>query len=69
MSLCFLNLAQDSRFVYSYKLRPGVNRDSHGLKVAKLAGIPPSALQVASRTLAWLKGQSQGDKSLPQIDF
>lgn len=36
-------------------MRPGVNRDSHGLKVAQLAGMPNSAVAVAQDTLAWLK--------------
>ncbi|EAU92915.2 MutS2 protein [Coprinopsis cinerea okayama7 len=44
----------EDRFVYSYRLHPGVNRDSHGLKVAQLAGLPPSAIDVARRTLSWL---------------
>lgn len=47
--------AQDSRFAYSYRLQPGVNRDSHGLKVAYLAGVPSSAMEVATDTLSWLR--------------
>jgi DNA mismatch repair ATPase MutS len=35
-------------------MRPGVNRDSHGLKVAQLAGMPPSAVTVAKEALSWL---------------
>ncbi|KAF9015364.1 muts domain V-domain-containing protein [Cyathus striatus] len=41
----------DGRFSYSYRLRPGINRDSHGLKVAQLAGFPPSAMETALHTL------------------
>jgi DNA mismatch repair ATPase MutS len=35
-------------------MRPGVNRDSHGLKVAQLAGMPYSAVTVAKEALSWL---------------
>ncbi|KII93351.1 hypothetical protein PLICRDRAFT_49405 [Plicaturopsis crispa FD-325 SS-3] len=45
----------DGHFAYSHRLRPGVNRDSHGLKVARLAGMPPSAMAVAKDALHWLK--------------
>ncbi|KAI0961363.1 hypothetical protein AcV7_000482 [Taiwanofungus camphoratus] len=46
---------QDGYFSYSHRLRSGVNRDSHGLKVAQLAGMPESAVGVAQSTLSWLK--------------
>jgi DNA mismatch repair ATPase MutS len=46
---------QDGYFAYSYRLRPGVNWDSHGLKVAQLAGLPDPVIKVASDTLDWLK--------------
>lgn len=36
-------------------MRPGVNRDSHGLKVAQLAGMPPSAVSIAKQALSWLQ--------------
>lgn len=35
-----------------------MNRDSHGLKVAQLAGMPESAVEVAQSALAWLKERS-----------
>ncbi|KAK4188397.1 putative muts protein 1 [Podospora australis] len=38
-------------FVYVHKLRKGINRDSHALKVARLAGLPEKAIQVAQRVL------------------
>ncbi|EKM60914.1 uncharacterized protein PHACADRAFT_82590 [Phanerochaete carnosa HHB-10118-sp] len=38
---------EDGYFAYSHRLKPGVNRDSHGLKVAELAGMPASAVTVA----------------------
>ncbi|PPQ69068.1 hypothetical protein CVT25_004244 [Psilocybe cyanescens] len=47
--------AGDGHFTYSYRVRPGINRDSHGLKVARLAGIPSSAMDVAANTLSWLR--------------
>ncbi|KAG6831256.1 hypothetical protein H0H92_011766 [Tricholoma furcatifolium] len=47
----------DGHFAYQYRLRPGVNRDSHGLKVAQLAGMPATAMDVATTTLASLKAQ------------
>ncbi|KAG1715645.1 hypothetical protein ID866_1527 [Astraeus odoratus] len=50
---------EDDYFAYSHHLRPGVNRDSHGLKVAQLAGMPKSAVQVAKDVLAALQGQRQ----------
>ncbi|KAF8649774.1 hypothetical protein AX16_005540 [Volvariella volvacea WC 439] len=46
---------EDERFAYSYGLKPGVNRDSHGLKVAHLAGMPPAAMEIAKATLDTLK--------------
>ncbi|CAG8495189.1 12195_t:CDS:10 [Acaulospora colombiana] len=47
---------ENGAFAYSHKLKPGVNRDSHGLKVAKLAGMPSSALDLASVALKHLQG-------------
>jgi DNA mismatch repair ATPase MutS len=46
---------QDGYFSYSYKLKPGINRDSHGLKVAHLAGMPQSVLRTAEGALEWLR--------------
>ncbi|KAG5349851.1 hypothetical protein C0989_001614 [Termitomyces sp. Mn162] len=45
----------DDHFAYQYRLCPGVNRDSHGLKVAQLAGMPVAAVNVAKDTLTLLK--------------
>ncbi|KAH9004188.1 muts domain V-domain-containing protein [Lactarius hatsudake] len=42
-------------FAYSHRLRPGVNKESHGLKVAQLAGMPPSTVAVAREIMARLK--------------
>ena len=38
-------------FIYVHKLRKGVNRQSHALKVARLAGLPNQAIQVAQQAL------------------
>ncbi|KAG8797612.1 DNA mismatch repair ATPase msh1 [Serendipita sp. 399] len=50
---------ENDEFSYSHRLKPGVNRESHGLKVARMGGMPQSALAVASRALAHL---NEGDK-------
>lgn len=39
-------------FVYIHKLRKGVNRQSHALKVAGLAGLPEHAVEVAKKMLS-----------------
>ncbi|KAI0008026.1 muts domain V [Xylariaceae sp. FL0662B] len=39
-------------FVYVHKLRRGTNRQSHALKVARLANLPESAIAVAREVLA-----------------
>ncbi|OSX67715.1 hypothetical protein POSPLADRAFT_1129366 [Postia placenta MAD-698-R-SB12] len=46
---------EDGYFAYSHRLQPGVNRNSHGLKVAQLSGMPESAMAVANTALSWLK--------------
>ncbi|KEQ99065.1 hypothetical protein AUEXF2481DRAFT_94706 [Aureobasidium subglaciale EXF-2481] len=42
---------EDGSWVYVHRLRKGVNRDSHALKVAKLAGLPETAIAVAKSVL------------------
>ncbi|OCH96567.1 hypothetical protein OBBRIDRAFT_840969 [Obba rivulosa] len=49
---------EDGYFTYSHRLRPGINRNSHGLKVAQLAGMPEPAVEVARTALSWLKQRS-----------
>ncbi|KAI9511745.1 muts domain V-domain-containing protein [Russula earlei] len=51
-------------FAYSHRLRPGVNKESHGLKVANLAGMPPSAVAIAREAILRLKN----DVWLPSLD-
>ncbi|KAI9462307.1 muts domain V-domain-containing protein [Lactarius psammicola] len=46
---------ESGSFTYSHRLRPGVNKESHGLKVAQLAGMPPSTVAVARELMARLK--------------
>ncbi|KAF5355702.1 hypothetical protein D9756_003944 [Leucocoprinus leucothites] len=58
----------DGYFAYSYRLRPGVNWDSHGLKVAQLAGLPDAVIEVASDTLDRLKrGRGNAVPSFQQM--
>ncbi|POS76928.1 MutS domain V [Diaporthe helianthi] len=47
------DVAEDEQggFVYVHKLRKGLNRQSHALKVAQLAGLPEAALQTARGVL------------------
>lgn len=42
---------ENGGFVYVHKLQKGVNRTSHALKVARLAGLPDKAIQVAREVL------------------
>lgn len=44
-----------SSFSFVHRLRKGVNRKSHALKVARLAGLPDQAIQVAENTLKQMK--------------
>ncbi|KAG5950639.1 hypothetical protein E4U53_004694 [Claviceps sorghi] len=43
-------------FVYVHKLRRGINRRSHALKVARLAGLPERAIDTAMRVLERQRG-------------
>jgi DNA mismatch repair ATPase MutS len=47
------DVAEDEQggFVYVHKLRKGINRQSHALKVARLAGLPEQAIRVAQQVL------------------
>ncbi|KAI9700499.1 MAG: DNA mismatch repair ATPase msh1 [Bogoriella megaspora] len=61
-------------FSYQHRLRRGVNRESHALKVAKLAGLPAEAIDIAAKVLKELKVSSPNEpfaehfptKALPQ---
>lgn len=47
------DVAEDDEggFVYVHRLRRGINRQSHALKVARLAGLPEAALRTAREVL------------------
>ncbi|KAK4499623.1 hypothetical protein PRZ48_010141 [Zasmidium cellare] len=49
--------SQDGSWAYDHKLRRGVNRSSHALKVARMAGLPEEAITVAGDVLAELQRQ------------
>ncbi|KAK5113066.1 hypothetical protein LTR62_003645 [Meristemomyces frigidus] len=53
----------DGSWAYVHKLRKGVNRESHALKVARLAGLPEDAIQVAAEVLATFR---RGERQLPE---
>lgn len=54
---------ESGAFNFQHRLRRGVNRQSHALKVAKLAGLPTPALEAASSVLRDL----QMEKNIVQI--
>lgn len=51
---------QNGSWAYVHKLRRGVNRESHALKVARLAGLPEGAISVAGDVLAQLEREERG---------
>ena len=59
---------KDGHFTYAYRLTPGVNKDSHGLKVAELAGLPMTALSMAKEALQGLKSRGEGEV-VPSINL
>ncbi|KAF2791878.1 DNA mismatch repair protein MutS [Melanomma pulvis-pyrius CBS 109.77] len=48
----------DGKFSYVHRLRKGVNRESHALKVARIAGLPEEAVVMAAEVLQKLKSAS-----------
>lgn len=50
-------------FSFVYRLRKGVNCESHALKVAQLAGLPPKTIEVARRFHGKLKGGAESKKN------
>jgi DNA mismatch repair ATPase MutS len=42
-----------------HKLRRGINRQSHALKVAKLAGMPSTAIKMARKVLVLQDGKQR----------
>jgi DNA mismatch repair protein MutS len=53
--------------IFMHRVKPGPANQSYGLQVAKLAGIPHSAIQLARRKLKLL--EQQADQTGPQIDL
>ncbi|KAM0273301.1 hypothetical protein ACHAPA_001453 [Fusarium lateritium] len=47
------NVVEDGQggFFYNHKLQKGINRQSHALKVARLAGLPDRAINIAKQVL------------------
>jgi DNA mismatch repair ATPase MutS len=54
----------DGSFAYSHRLRQGVNRESHALKVAQMAGLPKEALEVARGVLERMKNQEISESAV-----
>ncbi|MCJ1350396.1 MAG: DNA mismatch repair ATPase msh1 [Icmadophila ericetorum] len=48
---------KEGAFSYVHRLREGVNRESHALKVARLAGIPKGVVDIARGVLGDLRGR------------
>ncbi|RMZ80183.1 hypothetical protein DV737_g3120, partial [Chaetothyriales sp. CBS 132003] len=53
-------------FTFQHKLRPGVNRQSHALKVARLAGMPNAALDAAESVLPRLHLEKSNGHTLTE---
>jgi len=51
---------KNGSWAYVHKLRRGINRESHALKVARLAGLPEVAISVAGEVLAQLEREERG---------
>ncbi|TID17391.1 2 protein [Venturia nashicola] len=49
----------DGSFSYVHRLRKGVNRESHALKVARVAGMPEDAIAIAAKVLEQLRPRLQ----------
>lgn len=63
------DVAEDDQggFVYVHRLRKGINRQSHALKVARLAGLPEAALRMAREVLIPQHGREVMDAARSQI--
>ncbi|KAK5001854.1 hypothetical protein LTR28_012147 [Elasticomyces elasticus] len=54
----------DGSWTYVHRLRKGVNRESHALKVARLAGMPAAAIAIASEVLQFVGPQTTQPSSI-----
>jgi DNA mismatch repair ATPase MutS len=52
----------EGAWTYLHKLKRGVNRSSHALKVARLAGLPESAIEVAEGMLRGMQAEDDAEK-------
>lgn len=50
--------SEGGQILFSHRLRPGLNRNSHGLSIARLAGVPDNVLQTAKMTLQGLQSDA-----------
>jgi DNA mismatch repair ATPase MutS len=50
-------------FSFVHRLRKGVNRESHALKVAQLAGLPRETLELASRVRRQLRDERKSSRA------
>ncbi|KAL1656969.1 MutS protein 1 [Didymella pomorum] len=57
----------DGKFSYVHRLKRGVNRESHALKVARVAGLPEEAIEVAVQVRKQLKGDSKRSKTATTV--
>ena len=53
--------------IFMHQVKPGPANQSYGIQVAKLAGIPQTAISLARRKLQWLENQSH--QNGPQADL
>ncbi|RKP05398.1 muts domain V-domain-containing protein [Thamnocephalis sphaerospora] len=51
--------SQEGEFVYLHHVLPGVSRRSHGIVVARMAGLPDSVIEVANQTLQSLEQRNR----------
>lgn len=54
-------------FSFVHRLRKGVNRESHALKVAQLAGLPRETLELAARVRGQLRDERKSPKTASDI--
>jgi DNA mismatch repair ATPase MutS len=58
-----VNEEPNGKFSYVHRLRKGVNKQSHALKVARVAGLPEEAIAVAEKFLQKRKPDSTHEPS------
>ena len=58
---------KNQRIVFLRQMRPGAARQSFGIEVARLAGVPPSILERAHAVLQGLQGAAPMDHPVPTV--